>query len=81
MKRDMELVRKILEAAEDFSGTSGNLLNNTIDGYTDEQIDHHLNIMSDAGYIVLAKAPVSFRLTWSGHNFLDDLRRDNFVVE
>jgi hypothetical protein len=37
--------------------------------------------MSDAGYIVLAKAPVSFRLTWSGHNFLDDLRRDNFVVE
>ena len=77
----MELVRKILEAGEEFPGTTGNLLDNTIEGYTDEQIDHHLNIMSDAGYIILVKSSASFRLTWSGHNFLDDLRRDNFVVE
>jgi Hypothetical protein (DUF2513) len=77
----MELVRKILEAGEEFPDTSGNLFDNKIEGYTDKQIDHHLNIMSDAGYIILAEPSASFRLTWSGHNFLDDLRRDNFIVE
>lgn len=84
MKRDMELVRKILfkieETVDDFS--DGNLV---VDGYTMEQVSYHCAILYEGGYISdykrhFADDELQFfdvgRLTWKGHEFLDKIRED-----
>lgn len=76
MKRDMDLVRKIMLAMEsdDYNGTSLE-----IDGYSDEQIGFHAYLLSQAGLITsinmttLAHShPVHMPevLTWDGYEFL-----------
>lgn len=84
MKRDMELVRKILFKIED---TVDNVAeyNLLIDGYSMEQIAYHCAILNEGGYIYAYKGDYasnkiySFgvgRLTWEGHEFLDNIRAD-----
>lgn len=81
MKRDMELVRKILlEMEKQESGYAP--INIVIDGYTQEQIRYHAFIMMEGGLIEgikrTDKSPqvIPRRLTWSGHEFLDNARND-----
>ena len=82
MKRDLELIRKMVLAIEDApSGWAPQDLK--IEGYTDEQIGYHAYLLVDAG---LAKgedastlgspSPVGFisRLNWAGHEFADAAR-------
>lgn len=84
MKRDMELVRKILFKIED---TVDNVAEYdlTIDGYSMEQIAYHCAILEEGGYIHAYQGDYgdneldSFgvgRLTWEGHEFLDNIRED-----
>jgi YD repeat-containing protein len=83
MKRDMDLVRKILLAFdENRSGFAPRPL--TIDGYTDEEVGYHVLLMDEAGLLVGkevtsssgSKSPsaIPIRMTWDGHDFLDAAR-------
>lgn len=60
MKRDMDLVRKLLFAIEGFEGEP-DYRQLRIDGYEPEQIEHHLILMKDAG-LLLGPPPVGFEI-------------------
>lgn len=83
MKRDMDLVRKILIEMEEWPPYPGNR-RIEIEGYTDEQITHHIGLMTQAGLIHALNAS-SFdgeawlpqSITWEGHEFLDAARSDS----
>jgi hypothetical protein len=82
MKRDMDLVRKILMAcADDEHGNAPQNL--TIEGYSEEQIGHHAYLMMQAGLVEAADvstledpSPVAVitSVTWDGHEFLEASR-------
>lgn len=83
MKRDMELVRKILFALEE--GEHGFVRGVRIDGYTDEQVGYHAYLMKEAGLIRAAdtthlgsSSPEAqpSGLTSAGHDFVDAARSD-----
>ncbi len=84
MKRDMDLVRKILIRIEDEpSGFVPDDL--SIEGYTGEQIGYHVLIMIEAGLLdgqrvtsLSSRSPVGManRMTWEGHDFLDACREE-----
>lgn len=83
MKRDMELIRKIVLAAEEVEG--GYVPRLSIDGYSDEQIGYHNYLIVDAG--LATGNNVSFKgatapqwslscLTSAGHDFADASRSE-----
>jgi hypothetical protein len=89
MKRDMELVRKILLAMEaQPHGYTREPL--TIPGYHPDTIGHHVWLMSDGGLIAAQNvttvndaSPVSIPLAilWKGREYLDaEAARDGFRV-
>ena len=79
MKRDMDLVRKILLAVEaEESGYAK--ANPTIEGYSQEQVDYHIYLMWQAGLVDAADSSamdssspgaILNSITWKGHDFLD----------
>ena len=80
MKRDMELVRKLLFLAEE-EGKDDKLC----EEYGQEKVAGHVAILRDAklidGVIEYDQvgrpfASVILRLTWAGHEFLDNARND-----
>lgn len=90
MKRDMDLVRKILLFAEN-SDSHNIFMPMLIEGYTEEQIKYHLKLLSDAEFITPEYAETKRfdwgggstsemvdddprRLTWKAHEFLDNAR-------
>lgn len=84
MKRDMELIRKILFKIEaEYVSTA--LTNLTIDGYDFNDIAYQCKLLYDAGLIDQYKARYGDNtiylftvgaLTWEGHDFLDKIRQD-----
>jgi hypothetical protein len=81
MKRDMDLIRRILLALEDHEGTDFPQLH--FEGVADEQLQYHLVLMGEAGLIdgipmshVMEFQFDPYRLTWYGHEFLDDIRNE-----
>ena len=82
MKRDMELVRKILIAIEDSNNTMGSITLN-FDNYSDEQVSYHVKLLSENGLIkaidasshdVIAWMPTG--LTWDGHDYIEAIKDD-----
>lgn len=82
MKRDMDLVRKILLALEEHEHgfAPQNFL---VDGYSEEQVGYHIHIMNQAGLIHAVditslndKSPqaIPSKLTWEGYEFLEAAR-------
>src|SRR3712207_3904379 len=84
MKRDMDLIRKIVLAVED--APSGHAPDLQLDGYTKEQIGYHSYLIVDAGFA----AGVDWtshgdpgpqwlltHLTWAGHEFADAARDES----
>lgn len=84
MKRDMELIRKMLIAIEDHPDVyAPDPLK--IEGYSDEVIGYHAYLLIDAG---LARgddttemgrtSPIAiiFKLTWAGHEFCQAAREE-----
>ena len=81
MKRDLELIRKMVLAIEDApSGWAPNL---KFDGYSEAQIGYHAYLLIDAGLAkgddastMGSEAPQGFisSLTWTGHEFADAAR-------
>ncbi len=82
MKRDMDLVRRILLEVEktQYPGGPHEL---SIEGYAKEEVTYHIELLKEAG-LLLAMSTKSFggvqhypiRLTWEGHEFLDAARDD-----
>jgi len=81
MKRDMDLVRRILlayEASNEWR-VEEELV---IEGYRKDEIEYHQHIMRDAGFLQPAKTWLfkgtqmesGTRLTWAGHDFLEASR-------
>jgi hypothetical protein len=84
MKRDMELVRKILFEIEETVDNTAEY-NLTIEGYIMEQVAYHCALLFEGGYIhdyegqYCSGELYAFgvgRLTWEGHDFLDKIRED-----
>ena len=84
MKRDMELIRKILfKIEEEYVSTA--LVNLRIDSYEKEQIAHHCKLIYEANLIDDYSEKYASNdlylysvgaLTWEGHDFLDQIRQD-----
>ena len=81
MKRDLELIRKMVLAIEDAS--SGWAPDLKFDGYSDAQVGYHAYLLIDAGLArgqdastMGSDAPEGFitSLTWAGHEFADAAR-------
>ncbi|MBM4937054.1 DUF2513 domain-containing protein [Vibrio parahaemolyticus] len=82
MKRDMELIRKLLLTIEE------NPRQLEVEGYDKNQVKYHALLLIEAGFLdgnvsdTLANTSVvpSFvsvnRLTWDGHEFLDNIRKE-----
>ncbi|HCM0522269.1 TPA: DUF2513 domain-containing protein [Vibrio parahaemolyticus] len=82
MKRDMELIRKLLLTIEK------NPRQLEVEGYDKNQVKYHALLLIEAGFLdgnvsdTLANTSVvpSFvsvnRLTWDGHEFLDNIRKE-----
>ncbi len=82
MKRDMELVRKILFQLEERLEFDEPHVPN-VDGYLDNEIYYHLKLMREAGLIDAKdwsddSGPywVATSMTAAGHDFLDTARND-----
>ena len=84
MRRDMELIRKMLIAIEDNSaGWAPDPFK--IEGYSDDTIAYHAYLLVDAGLAkgtdvtsTMSNAPeyVIQTLTWAGHEFCQAARED-----
>jgi len=82
MKRDIDLVRKLLLTMEQCEhGFAPRKLE--IEGYTNAEIGYHALLMDEAGLIVALEVTCSgdetpfaepVRMTWAGHDFLDACR-------
>jgi hypothetical protein len=82
VKRDLELIRLVLldiEANNDPTRT----IAISMDGYTHEEVQYHIKLLKEAGYIVAQDrstfTQMDYRpksLTWAGHEFLDAARND-----
>ncbi len=78
MRRDMDVVRDILLAVRDATGPVS-----LIPEMPKETFAAHAQLLEEAGFVMAALRPegkrlasdaVIFRLTWSGHDFLDAVR-------
>jgi hypothetical protein len=84
MRRDWDLVRKIVLAVEDHP--DGFMPRLDIEGYSREQIGYHAYLLIDAGLAAGVSIGVSGdkspqamlrNLTWAGHEFAESARDDS----
>jgi hypothetical protein len=85
MRRDWDIVKKILKATEDLK--LGKAL--TRHSFPDEDVDviaYHVELLGEAGLIQIGLHHEQgggvthfhiWRLTWEGHEFLDSIRNDS----
>ena len=87
MKRDMRLICQLLAHVE-CKQTEGPVEIPTIQDYSEGQVHYHVGLCIEAGYIDAAKPGMYsagrrfssiHRLTWQGHNALDDLRNGGTI--
>lgn len=80
MKRDMNLVRRILLRAEKEQAPFSDLA--FVDESTHEKVvDYHIHMMEDAGFIEVDRDTQGgwyriIGITWEGHELLASMRRD-----
>ena len=84
MRRDLELIRKILlhieEADEPLSSDEIEIVD-----YEPGIVDYHVQLLVEAQYLVGISVAsfdnpygwIGLRLTWDGHDFLDSARNEN----
>lgn len=79
MKRDMELIKKILLAIEAADGHVGKAP--AIEGYSDKQVGFHTWLLVRAGFVAgeehyggCATADKIEGLTWAGYDYLSQLK-------
>jgi len=88
MTRDMDLIRTLLLWADSepkLDGTPGKFLifENSAEvgapGHSKEEVAYHLRLLVEAGFLLgkfhpTTGLPVISRMTWNGHEFLDDIK-------
>lgn len=84
MKRDMDLVRQILlDATSKDEGYAND--NPELEGYTEDQIGHHIYLMQQAGLVEAADTSamgstsptaILISVTWKGHDFIEAARNN-----
>jgi DNA-binding transcriptional ArsR family regulator len=80
MQRDMDLARKILMEIEKFPTVQNYTFN--IRGYEEQEVAYHIMLLKEASLIEAATEQDNSgklyaeprRLTWQGHEFLDNAR-------
>lgn len=85
MKRDRDVVRKILLKLEEIGNTTSYLQPDGVNGYDHELVSYHMQLLDEAGLIDAEcirgmGTPlycVAKSLTWRGHEFLDQIRQDS----
>ena len=85
MKRNMDLIRKILLKAEEHP--DGFMPHNfVIEGFDENTMGYHIYLMGQAGLVDvldrnldMARSPsaILLNLTWQGHEFLENSRNPN----
>lgn len=84
MRRDWDLARRILLAMEAQETARGELHPDQVQGYDAEIVSYHIRLLRDAGLIEAECSQalgarlscIATSLTWTGHEFLDAIRRD-----
>lgn len=84
MKRNWDVIRKIMIKLEEIPSESGQLDSDAICGVDDEAAFYHMRMMIEAG-LAVGGCPETLgrchgyllRLTWDGHELLDKIRRDS----
>ncbi|SRR5258705_13242236 len=83
MKRDMDLIRELTLKLESYPKKSIEVPRLRpevpeavwVDGYDEEQLVYHLELIEEAGFIDTMNSPSYFsRPSWAGHDFLDSIR-------
>lgn len=81
MKRDKDLIRSLLLDVEMKDDGSGNPIEFDKIAKVDRDITEHLFLLADAGLIeaidassMRAREIIVLRLTWQGHEYLDNIR-------
>lgn len=84
MKRNWDLIRKILLKLEEKADSTSWLESTDIKGYDAKTVAYHYKLLSNAGLIeaidVSSLEEEDFSatsLTWQGHEFLDKIRNDS----
>ena len=83
MRRNWDVIRKIMIKLEEIPTETGQLDSDAICGVDNETAFYHMRMMIEAGPAV-GGCPETFgrchghllRLTWDGHELLDRIRRD-----
>lgn len=83
MQRNWEVIREILVKLEEKPEALGTLWPKQIEGYDAETVSYHMLLLKDAGLVIAECSQrerklhcIASALTWSGHEFLDAIRRD-----
>ncbi len=78
MKRDVDLIRKLLHSIDD-QGFSGVLRSIMFNGHSEEKVRYHLRMLADSGYVKFVEkntlGTTILRLTFNGHELVE-LSRD-----
>lgn len=82
MKRDMDLVRKILVAIEEYPEPRGGVPL-TFEGYSDQDVSYHVKLLAEHGLIEAIDCStrgefewIAKSLVWDGHDFIEAIRDD-----
>lgn len=82
MKRDWDLIRKVLLQVEALGNTQSHVEDGDIDGVDAENVSYHIHLLIEAGLVQGdcrqgLDGPLrcfASSLTWEGHEFLDKIR-------
>ena len=85
MVRDWDLIRKILLRLEKEPEQRAAVCDDEFSGYAPAVVSYHIRLLKEAGLIHARCVPdfpnretcVAQSLTWSGHEFLNQIRNDN----
>jgi len=78
MQRDLDLIKKILLKIE-LTTSLNKAIHIEIDGYSKNEIDYHVVLLSDSRYVEAQKTVygvLPYRITSSGHDFLESSKND-----
>ncbi len=78
MKRDMDLIAKILAEVEKFPAHGGHV---EAADYPDEVVDYHLALLAAVGYIRHGSKRHVAGLTWKGHDLCEELNKTPLAEE
>lgn len=84
MKRNWDLIRKILLKLEEKADSTSWLESSEIKSYDKQTVVYHYKLLKNAGLIeaidlstVEERDYAALSLTWQGHEFLDKIRNDS----